>query len=1158
MAKKNKVEIDVIVDDKGTNKKVALESKKAAKGLDDTAKSAHTADRNLKGAAQASANGTKNFSKMSQGMGGLVGAYATIAATVFATTAAFQALKTAADFRVVKESQIAFSAATGQGMRSLTREIQTASDNMLNFQAASEAAAIGIASGLSGTQLNELSEGAANVSKILGRDVTDSFNRLVRGVTKAEPELLDELGITLRLADAQENYATKLNKSAKDLSNFEKKQAVFVEVQTQLEEKYNAVADATEMSANAISQLAVAFDKVLNPVKDFFALIAEPVAEFFSKNIRSLSIVMGLLAVPLLKSVIPGLEGFGESAKQSAEDATKAFKQTKGEIDELAKSRKNITADPVKAGKSALAGVDAPTGSGAALLKAGKKPNQRQLASMRRFAREGKGIVKQMSASQRRDYLAAIESMIQGKTKLGIKVKNIGKQIQTSWKITTKRIEMVWQKTMAKMSTAATKMANGVNKVMKMAGFIGIIMMIFDLLKMAASALGLMKPDERVQAYAAEVEGLTQALKEHNKEFKEFAKTQEALTEKGFNPTKNSMAAFGGLVDSYMPKITKMMDLLNNPVTFKREMEDIVKLGGKEVISMKERTKRFQELTKAQKMSVAEARKQLDSTTIVEGSGDYNREKRKAGKNAPGLLDKLVTDKADVNAATEQMGQSLKVLKGGLEATKMASTEAGGRFLTLLNMLIDGEKLTPALTKEFKELGKQFSETGQKATFVKMQLKEVTKQYTSQVNGIKFLKTSQTDLLKLLKDTRATIMSMDAYQGRWAEVQLLNEQIDKIERLQTIEIGFLNEKLRLQGIIAGAKIGATPMEAKELERQKKLLEVEIKRNNIIAKLNEANGSLDPAMQANYQHQLMMLNFQEESLERQIDRAAVLGDTLKSAFETNMASGIEELITGAESSFTDFLGKMGENVLKEGARELSKMMTQDIMGGLFGKKSSPEEKMKTAMKEGGEIAAQQIKDALSGKLTSTGESTVSDAVENMTGDGDGALSTFSKDIKETLGGEAPFLTKLKDTFKNGGDFFSNAFGEVFSGLGEIGGGLLSIFGFASGGIASPGKKMPGYSTGGIARGSKQGYPAVLHGTEAVVPLPNGKSIPVEMSGGGSTQNNVVVNVSSGGEVSTESSNTPDAEALGKAVAAAVKEELQNQKRSGGILNPYGVA
>ena len=30
---------------------------------------------------------------------------------------------------------------------------------------------------------------------------------------------------------------------------------------------------------------------------------------------------------------------------------------------------------------------------------------------------------------------------------------------------------------------------------------------------------------------------------------------------------------------------------------------------------------------------------------------------------------------------------------------------------------------------------------------------------------------------------------------------------------------------------------------------------------------------------------------------------------------------------------------------------------------------------------------------------------------------------------------------------------------------------------------------GYSRGGIARGREAGYPAILHGTEAVVPLPN---------------------------------------------------------------------
>jgi hypothetical protein len=40
---------------------------------------------------------------------------------------------------------------------------------------------------------------------------------------------------------------------------------------------------------------------------------------------------------------------------------------------------------------------------------------------------------------------------------------------------------------------------------------------------------------------------------------------------------------------------------------------------------------------------------------------------------------------------------------------------------------------------------------------------------------------------------------------------------------------------------------------------------------------------------------------------------------------------------------------------------------------------------------------------------------------------------------------------------------------------------------------------GYQYGGIASGPESGYQAMLHGTEAVIPLPNGKTIPVEMPG-----------------------------------------------------------
>jgi hypothetical protein len=40
---------------------------------------------------------------------------------------------------------------------------------------------------------------------------------------------------------------------------------------------------------------------------------------------------------------------------------------------------------------------------------------------------------------------------------------------------------------------------------------------------------------------------------------------------------------------------------------------------------------------------------------------------------------------------------------------------------------------------------------------------------------------------------------------------------------------------------------------------------------------------------------------------------------------------------------------------------------------------------------------------------------------------------------------------------------------------------------------------GYRYGGIASGPQSGYTTMLHGTEAVVPLPDGKTIPVEIPG-----------------------------------------------------------
>ena len=158
MAKKITIDIEV----NGKMQKATVSADKlhramdgVAEGTDKATKSQRTQDRVLKGSAKASSNSTKNFSKMAQGItGGLVPAYATLAANLFAVSAAFNFLKRASQLKQLEESQVAYAARTGVALQSVTQRLRETSQGMLGFQEAAQAAAIGVAKGFSPNQLN--------------------------------------------------------------------------------------------------------------------------------------------------------------------------------------------------------------------------------------------------------------------------------------------------------------------------------------------------------------------------------------------------------------------------------------------------------------------------------------------------------------------------------------------------------------------------------------------------------------------------------------------------------------------------------------------------------------------------------------------------------------------------------------------------------------------------------------------------------------------------------------------------------------------------------------------------------------------------------------------------------------------------------------------
>jgi len=294
----------LVIDDNGQLSVVGKKAKKASKEVDKVGKSAHTADRRLKGAAQASSNTSKNFSKMSQGIsGGLVPAYATLAASLFALGAVYRSLQEAANFETLQKSQAVYAASTGVALDTVARKLQIATGHQIDLQKAGESAAIMIAKGYNTSQIEEVAKASRGAAQALGRNFEDTFNRIVQGTTKAEPELLDELGITLRLKKATEDYGRLVGKNADELTTYERSQAVLNETLRQAAENFGEIGE--KVPVNAFNRLGIVFSDL---IKNFQVGIA-PIANFFanvlSNNVKVAALAIGLFAASIIKQVIP-------------------------------------------------------------------------------------------------------------------------------------------------------------------------------------------------------------------------------------------------------------------------------------------------------------------------------------------------------------------------------------------------------------------------------------------------------------------------------------------------------------------------------------------------------------------------------------------------------------------------------------------------------------------------------------------------------------------------------------------------------------------------------------------------------------------------------------------------------------------------------------
>ena len=304
---------------------------KSNEALDRASTKQNTYNKQEKGIYQTNLSSGKAYSKLAQTIGGggssaLVGAYATLAANVFALTAAFNALRSAAQFEQLTQGLEAVGDAAGRNLGHLGEKLREVTDNAISAERALKAVAVGTSAGFSATQLEQLTVVAKGASLALGRNMEDAMDRLVRGAAKLEPEILDELGIMVRLDDATSDYAATLGKTASDLTQFERRMAFVNAINEQGIDKFGQIAESVDPVA--YDQLAASLDGLLKSLLSVVNIGLRPLIDFMANSTAGLTGGLILFASTITRQMAPALHNIAGNAREAA----KQFHEMQGNV----------------------------------------------------------------------------------------------------------------------------------------------------------------------------------------------------------------------------------------------------------------------------------------------------------------------------------------------------------------------------------------------------------------------------------------------------------------------------------------------------------------------------------------------------------------------------------------------------------------------------------------------------------------------------------------------------------------------------------------------------------------------------------------------------------------------------------------------------------
>jgi tape measure domain-containing protein len=410
--------------------------------------------------------------------------------------------------------------------------------------------------------------------------------------------------------------------------------------------------------------------------------------------------------------------------------------------------------------------------------------------------------------------------------------------------------------------------------------------------------------------------------------------------------------------------------------------------------------------------------------------------------------------------------------------------------------------------------------------------------------------------------------------ARQKRVALADQETENALQDRKVNITLAEAVALEKAKIATENYVASIMPVAELQLQNQLAD---ERNRLqLAGISDAALEYQMSM---YEAKVKEMNIEKELLDLKAKKANT-PNSFTPADQSNL-SGLQASLDKLKKTHPDYYaalaGKKANQVQSAYASSMSSLQNQLQLAGIV----DPYAEQRQKYMQGGQSAEQADAQVQLQKQIDS----IARLRDAYRGAADTIGSSFGDTFKGIITGSMSAQEALGSFFQNIGNYFADMAAKMIAEwlkvqLIEGMGSLFSMFspglgsGIAPGPIArsagvvyNPGKMGPAFANGGIATGGFRAFATggIVTGptlglvgegryNEAVIPLPDGKSVPVDLMGaGGGTSGpvNVVVNVDAKG--STVEGDKDKAGDLGRAISAAVQSELIKQQRPGGILS-----